>query len=123
MLRSHVAADVVAAAGRQIASECILGGSHPQSHGPALMLATRRQPMGQSKVIGMKMRAYNTEQWLAVKRAIKQLFPRMLRGITGDAAIDQRVTSAPVDLVVKHPQVDVIERERQRHAHPMHTGA
>ena len=32
------------------------------------------------------------------------------------------VSWTTVDLVVEHPQIDVVERERQRHSHPMRSG-
>src|SRR5688572_20801027 len=67
MLRGRFAADVVATAGRQIPSKRILGGGHPQSHTPALTVASSSQPMCESKVIGMKMRAHNAQQRLAGK--------------------------------------------------------
>ncbi len=67
VLRRRLAADVVAAAGRQIASERILGGRHPQSHRPALTIASRSQPVREAEVIRMKMRADDAQQRLAGK--------------------------------------------------------
>ena len=43
---------------------------------------------------------------------------RLTRRRVGEARVDQR----PAVPILQHPQVEVIERERQAHAQPVHAG-
>jgi len=103
VMRRRLAADAVAAAGRQIAAKSILGRRHPQRRGPALPIPAGSQPVCKPKVIRMKMRGDDSQQRLARKRTIEQLFPRLLGGFAGDAAIDERIAGAPLEFIVEQP--------------------
>ena len=52
----------------------------------------------------------------------EHLLPGRARGVVGDAAVDDGPALAAVDAVAQQPQVDVVQRERQRHAQPAHAG-
>src|SRR5439155_19202914 len=48
--------------------------------------------------------------------------PQRARGVVPDAAVDECPARASVQFVFEQPEVDVIERKRQRHAQPVHAG-
>jgi hypothetical protein len=83
----------------------------------------RREPVRQPDVVGMEVGGdQQRTSGLPPNARVEQLLPRRLRGVGGDAAVDDGVARAAVDLVVEQPQVDVVERERQRHPHPVQPG-
>ena len=106
-----------AADGRQLRAmdlrRVILTLRHPQGH-----LEPLREPARQSKVIRMKMRADHALHRQAGEHAGDQLFPEIARDLRVEARVDQGPTRA----IAQHPQVDVIECKRQRHAQPEHAG-
>jgi hypothetical protein len=80
------------------------------------------QPAGQPHVVGMAMGREHTQQRLAGQGAGEQLLPGGAGRVGAGAAIDHARAGAVVDLVLEQPEVDVVERERQRHARPGQAG-
>ena len=108
-IRSH------ARAARHDARRHVVAQAHPQAHVP--MLA---QPMRQAHVIGMAVGDQHPQHRQAVQFVGEDGFPMRLDRVVGDAAIDDRPAVAAFDAVAQQPQVDVVQRERQRHAQPVH---
>ncbi len=111
--------------GRHHARKCVLAGGHPQRRLPA-----RAQPIGQADMVGMAMGRDHAYHRQAAQLAREDGFPGSTRGVVGDAAIDDgpaadrpahRVGCA-FEFILQQPQVDVVQRERQAHAQPPHTG-
>ncbi len=89
----------------------ILGLAHPQLDAEAL-----GQPAGQAEVIGVVVGDDETPDRTPRQRPGEDLLPQIAGGSRVQATIHQR----PAGLVSQHPQVDVIQREGQRHAQPEH---
>jgi len=67
----------------------------------------------------MKVGCDHAQQRPPVKRTVEKLAPRLARGLIGDTAIDGSPASVAFDVVLEQPQVNVVEREGQRHAQPV----
>jgi len=91
----------------------VIGHRHPQRHLPALA-----QPMRQPHVVGMHVGDDDAQNRQAVERLVKHLLPQRFDLIARHAAIDHRPAVAASDAVAQQPQVDVVQRKRQRHAQP-----
>ena len=105
-------------AGRRAAREprrVVVGRADPQAAVPAL-----GEPMREADVIGVHVRDDDAQHRQAAELVGEDLLPRVARRVVGDAAVDDGPAGAAVDLVTQQPQVDVVERERQLHAHPAH---
>ena len=88
---------------------------HPQLGVPALA-----QPVRQADVVGMHVRDQHAQHRQAVQFLLEHPLPQRLDLVAGDAAVDDGPALASVELVAQQPQVDMIQRERQRHADPLH---
>jgi len=83
---------------------------------PQIQLPFAHEPVGQAEVVGVEM----GDDEAAGQTQAQRFAPGCLHLRRGKAGVDER------DLVlgiVDQPQVDVIERERQRHAQPVHAGS
>jgi hypothetical protein len=69
-------------------------------------------------MVGMHVRDDDTQHGQTAQRRLEHLIPECLDLVAGHTAINYRPALAAIDLVAQQPQVDVIQRERQRHAHP-----
>ena len=85
----------------------------PQGRLPAL-----GEPAGKPDMVGMVMRDDDPPHRPAAEMLGKDLLPQPGRRRAGKAAIDDR----PARPVFQQPQIDVVEREGQRHAQPQHAG-
>ena len=83
--------------------------------GPELDAKALAQPLRIAGMVGVVMREDDAPDRL---KALEEPFPQL----TGLAVADAGVHDGPFALVLDDPQVDVIERERQRHAEPMDAG-
>jgi hypothetical protein len=101
------AAEVLA---RRVRRE-ILRGRHPHRR-PGLL----HQPPGASHVVGVVMRDHEVLHRLAGEEPAEVLLPQIPRGLHAVSRVDQGEAVA----VGEDPEVDVVERERQRHADPPH---
>jgi hypothetical protein len=84
--------------------------------GPQLDAEPLGEPAGEAHVIGMEMGADEPRHRAAVERRRQQPLPQTLGLLVVDAGIDDR----PAGAVVDQPEIDVVEREGQRHAQPAH---
>ena len=71
-------------------------------------------------MVGVHVGDDHAQHRQAVELVGEHLLPRRHRRRVGDAAIDDRPALDAVLPVAQQPQVDVVERERQQHAHPAH---
>ena len=101
------AAEVVV---RRVGRE-IFRGRHPEGRA-----GTLDEPGGAADVIGMVVRDDDVLHRLAGERAREMHLPQVPRRLHAEARVDER----PAVAVLEKPQVDVVERERQRHAQPVH---
>ena len=85
--------------------------------GPELGAAPLAPPAGQAHVVGMKMGRQDPRYRPAGHEAC-QILPTLARPLVGEAGIDQR----PAGAFCEQPEVDVVEREGQREAHPEQPG-
>jgi hypothetical protein len=120
--RGAVAAGVVRA-GRQEAAIGVLGGTHPQPRLPALARAAAGEPVRQTQMIGVEVGGDHAQHRRAVEHRVEDALPRGHRLLRGDAAVDDGEAGHALDFVLQQPQVDVVEREGQRHAQPVDAGA
>jgi hypothetical protein len=88
-----------------------LGFGHPQLDAEAL-----REPAGEAEVVRVVMRHHDAPDGQAREALGDDLVPQRARGFGVEAGIHQR----PAGPVAQHPQVDMVEREGQRHAQPEH---
>jgi hypothetical protein len=101
----------------------VVGRADPQ---PARMLGRApalAQPVRQPDVVRVHVRDDDAQDRQAVERGREHLLPLRLRFVAGDAAVDHRPALAAVEAVAQQPEVDVVEGEGQRHAHPAHAGS
>jgi hypothetical protein len=94
-----------------------VGGAGPEAALPAL-----GEPKRQAHVVGVHVGGDHAQHRQALQMRGKHLLPSGARGIVADAAVHDRPAGHAVLFVFEQPQVDVIERKRQPHAHPAHTG-
>ena len=73
-------------------------------------------PTGETHVVGMHVRADHACDRLAFERCVEDGAPVLARFFHGDAGIDD----GPAVAIFDEPEIDPFERERQRHAYPMH---
>ena len=86
---------------------------HPQRRAVAF-----DEPSGKAHVVGMEMGADHADDRRVADHPGQHLVPDLLRPVDVVAGIDDR----PAVAVDQQPQIDVIERERQRHPHPVDAG-
>ncbi len=101
----------LAGIGGEIAAHQIIGARHPQ-----LAAETAHQPTGHADMIGMQMGDDHPLDGLARHGPGEELLPGLGRGLVAHAGIDH----GPAVAILQQPQIDVVELERQAHAHPMH---
>mmetsp|Transcript_53307 Transcript_53307/g.125313 ORF Transcript_53307/g.125313 Transcript_53307/m.125313 type:complete len:212 (-) Transcript_53307:768-1403(-) len=94
-----------------------VGRADPQ---PALPFL--RQPLREAEVVRVKVRRHHAQHRQAVQAFGKHPLPVRPRVFAGDAAVDDGPALAAVDAVTQQPQVDMVQRKRQAHAHPAHAG-
>lgn len=92
-----------------------VGHRHPEPGVPALA-----QPIGQADVVRVHVRDQDAQDGQAFKLVLENVFPQRLDLVARDAAVDDGPAVAAVDVVAQQPEVDMIQRERQRHADPFH---
>ncbi len=90
----------------------VLGLGHPQ-----LDTETLRQPAGQAEMVGVIVRYHHASNRMATQIVRNDLVPQSPCGLR----VQPGVYQGPTGAVAQHPQIDVVERERQRHAQPIHT--
>ena len=73
-------------------------------------------------MIGMAMRDNHAQHRQPAERIVENLLPARLDLFVRNATVDHRPTLTPIDAIAQQPQIDVIQRERQRHARPHHAG-
>src|SRR6185312_3954879 len=83
--------------------------------GPQLDAKPLGEPAGQPDMVGVIMRD-DEPRHRPVELVRDDMLPEALDGVAGDAGVDNGPTRAVRD----QPQIDVIEREGQRHAQPAH---
>ena len=88
---------------------------HPQLDAEAL-----RKPAGQAEVIGVEVRDDDALYRQSRKGRCRQIWSHRPR-VTSE--LSPVSTSVQPGAVAQHPEIDVIERERQRHAQPEHAGS
>ena len=103
---------------RHHAPETVFAGSDPERR-----VETAAQPVRQADMVWMAMGGDYPQQGLSLHAIGEHLFPRSAGGIGGDAAIDGAPARAGRAVVGEQPQVDMVERERQRHAQPAEAGS
>ena len=115
----HVAAGTAVAAGfaREQAGHVVVGGADPERRVPALA-----DEVGQTDVVGVHVRDDDAQDRHTLQLRLEDLLPLRAGLVPSDAAIDHRPALDPVDGIAQQPEVDVIEREGQRHANPTHAG-
>src|SRR6266705_512592 len=91
----------------------ILGLRHPEFGAGAL-----GQPRGETRVIGMMVRDDEAPDRAPRDASGEDALPQRARGVVADAAVDE----CPALAIFEQPEVDVVERKRQRHAQPVHAG-
>ena len=84
---------------------------HPQRRIPAL-----GQPAGLADMIGVKMRDQDARHRAAIQRGGEHALPQGAGLLAADAGIDD----GPALAILQQPEVDVVQREGQRHAQPVH---
>ena len=78
-----------------------------------------RQRRGQAEVIGVEMGDDDgRDRARSARQAGQRVAPMLARGRVAKSGVDDDAPGA----VVQQPQVDVIQREWQRHAQPVHAG-
>ena len=78
-----------------------------------------RQPRGVAEVVGMAVRGDDARERACRRIVVGEMrLPQRARRRVAVAAVDQR----PAVVFLEQPQVDVVERERQRHAQPVNAG-
>lgn len=108
---------VTAEAGGRLAADArrvVVGRADPQPRTPAL-----GQPVRQPDVVGVHVRDDHAQHRQRVEPLREHTLPGVARRVAGDAAVDDGPAfAAVVGAVAQQPEVDVVERERQPHAHP-----
>ena len=77
-----------------------------------------RQPSGHADMVGMHMRDDDASGLVRCQVFCQHSGP----GRDGFGVVDAGIDKRPAALLRDGPQVDVVERERQRHADPAHAG-
>ncbi len=109
-----------------------IGRAHPQpaieglAGGRGRSAPALGEPVREADMVGVHVRRDDAQHRHAARLGREDLFPGLAGPFVGDAAIDhgpaRRRFAKAVDLVAQQPQVDVVQRERQRHAQPAHAG-
>ena len=73
-------------------------------------------------MVGMAVGGDHAHDRLILQRPGQHLLPGGAGGVGGHAAIDHAPALAAFALVPQHPQIDVVEGERPRHAQPADAG-
>jgi hypothetical protein len=73
-------------------------------------------------MVGVHVRDQHAQQRQPIQLAVEHLLPAGAGVGVVDAAVHRRPAVAAVDAVAQQPQVDVVQRKRQRHAQPAHAG-
>ena len=60
----------------------------------------------------------DAEHGQAVQHVLEDLFPSLFDFVAADAAVDDGPAFLAIDFVAQEPKIDVVERERKRHAYP-----
>jgi hypothetical protein len=102
---------LTAGIGHQHAAGDVFEAAHPER---GVKLAA--DPTGETHMVGMHMRADHALDRLAAQLGFEDRAPVFARRLHGDAGVDD----GPAVAVFEQPEVDPLQRERQRHAHPMH---
>src|SRR5690606_30996879 len=76
------------------------------------------EPAREADMIGMETRYDEAGHRLAAETGLEDLAPERLHLVGGDAGIDNR----PALAILDQPEVDVVELEGKRHAHPPDAG-
>ncbi|MNN16825.1 hypothetical protein D3C81_1299770 [compost metagenome] len=103
-----------AGAGAHHARAHVVAQAHPQPHAEALA-----QPVRQADVVGVAVGHQHAHHRQPFEFVGEDGFPVRLDGVVGNAAVDDGPALAPIQAVAQQPQVDMVERERQRHAQPV----
>jgi hypothetical protein len=79
----------------------------------------------QADVIGVHVGDHHPQHGQALQMLVEDLLPSAARGVVGDATVhDGPAFAQPsltiVESIAQQPQVDVVQREGQAHAHPLH---
>ncbi|MNE23308.1 hypothetical protein D3C80_1165560 [compost metagenome] len=101
--------------GRQNTAVQVLLTGHPQF---AVMQA--RQPTGHADVVGVHMRHQHPARPVVAQGCA--LAHQRLPGVHGGRRVHAGIENRPTLAIAYGPQVDVRQRQRQRHAQPQHTG-
>ena len=120
-LRRRLAAEAGGALRRQ-ARRVVVGRTDPQ---PARMLGRApalAQPVRQADVVRVHVRDQHAQDGQAFQRGGEHLLPLRLGFVPRDAAVDDGPALAAVELVAQQPEVDVVQREGERHPDPAHAG-
>jgi hypothetical protein len=78
------------------------------------------QPVGQADVIGVHVGHDDTQHRQTFQLVLEHLFPLRPGFVAGNAAVHHGPALAAVQRVAQQPEVDVVQRERQHHADPLH---
>src|SRR5712691_922439 len=85
---------------------------------PEFGAAALGQPRGETRMVRMMVRDDETPDRAPRDAFCEDALPQRARGVVADAAVDE----CPALAVFEQPEVDVVERKRQRHAQPVHAG-
>ncbi|MOA45243.1 hypothetical protein D3C78_1676230 [compost metagenome] len=69
-------------------------------------------------MVGVHVGDQHAQHGQAFQFVLEDLFPQRLDLVARDAAVDDGPAVAAVDVVAQQPEVDMIQRERQRHPDP-----
>jgi hypothetical protein len=86
---------------------------------PEFDVELAREPPGHADMVRMHVRGDDPLGFARAEVIVQQALPGCKRLCVLHAGINQR----PAIAVTQSPQVDVLQRERQRHANPHHTGS
>jgi hypothetical protein len=100
---------------RQDAPHRVLAERHPQRRGEAVAEHAR-----QADVVGVGVRAQHPDDRQTLELLGDHGLPVAAQLVGRDAAADQRPAVAAPEGVAQQPEVDVVQREGQRHAQPVH---
>ncbi len=89
-------------------------------HSSSSVLQRSRQPMREAYVVGVHVGDEHAQHRQAVELRREHLLPGSDGRRVRDAAVDDGPALSAVEPVAQQPQVDVVERKRQLHAHPAH---
>ncbi len=122
MLGRRVAARVRAVARGHHVAEQVFAERHPEPHLPAPARAALADPVREPEVVGMAVRDDHAQHRQAVQVRVEDVFPVAADLVRGDPAVHHGPARLAVEFVAQQPEIDVVERERQRHAQPPYAG-